>query len=311
MAVHRNSSSKAKKTTPTSPSELQVYLNGEFVPKSEAKISVFDHGLLYGDGVFEGIRSYNCLVFKLKEHMVRLQESAHTIMLELPLSAEELTEAIVETLKRNKLRDAYIRVVVTRGVGDLGLDPANCKTPGVFIITDTIILYPESYYRNGMEIITVPTVRNLPEAVNPALKTLNYLNNIMAKIEAKNSNYREALMLNHQGYVAECTGDNIFIVKNGILLTPPTYLGALRGITRQAIMDLALRNDLPCQERVLTRHDLYNADETFLTGTAAEVIPVVKIDGRKIGIGKPGKITRKLMSSFRDLTKRDGVRYTL
>ncbi len=310
MAMNRSSSHKTKKTISTS-NGLLVYLDGKFVPKDEAKISVFDHGLLYGDGVFEGIRAYNGLIFKLKEHLIRLKESAHTIMLELPLTIQELTEAIVETLKRNRLRDAYIRVVVTRGVGDLGLDPGLCKTPTVFIITDEIVLYPESFYRNGMEIITVPTVRNLPEAINPALKTLNYLNNIMAKIEAKNSNYREALMLNHQGYVAECTGDNIFIVKNGIVQTPPTYLGALRGITRQAILDLALRNDIPSQERVLTRHDLYNADEAFLTGTAAEVIPVVKIDGRRIGMGKPGKTTRKLMSTFRDLTKSDGVRYTL
>ena len=311
MAIHRGSSHKSKKVMQTTQSDPLVYLNGEYLPKNEAKVSVFDHGLLYGDGVFEGIRSYNCLVFKLKEHLTRLQESAHTIMLKLPLTLEEMSEAIVETLKRNHLRDAYIRVVVTRGEGDLGLDPANCKSPNLFIITDKIILYPEDFYRNGMEIITVPTVRNLPEAINPALKTLNYLNNIMAKIEAKNSNYKEALMLNHQGYVAECTGDNIFIVKNGIVQTPPTYLGALRGITRQAIMDLALRNDLPCQERVLTRHDLYNADECFLTGTAAEVVPVVKIDGRKVGTGKPGKVTRKLMSAFHDLTRKDGVRYTL
>jgi len=232
-------------------------------------------------------------------------------MLNIPLTLDQFEDAIVETLKRNQLRDAYIRVVVTRGMGDLGLDPANCKKPSLFIITDKITLYPESYYRNGMEIITVPTVRNLPEAINPALKSLNYLNNILAKIEAKNSNYREAIMLNHQGYVTECTGDNIFIVKNGIVQTPPTYLGALRGITRQAIMDLALRNDIPCQEKVLTRHDIYNADECFLTGTAAEVVPVVKVDGRQIGTSKPGKTTRKLMSSFHDLTRKDGVHYTL
>ena len=309
--MNSSGSRKSKKAVQTASAEIQIYLDGEFVPKSQAKVSVFDHGLLYGDGVFEGIRAYSCLVFKLKEHLIRLWESAHTIMLQIPMTQEEMMEAIIETLKRNHLRDAYIRVVVTRGVGDLGLDPANCKRPTVFIITDKIVLYPESFYRNGMDIITVPTVRNLPEAVNPALKSLNYLNNIMAKIEAKNSNYREALMLNHQGYVAECTGDNVFIVKNGILLTPPTYLGALRGITRQAIMDLALRNDIPCQERVLTRHDLFNADEAFLTGTAAEVVPVVKIDGRQVGRGKPGQVTRKLMSAFRDLTKKDGARYTL
>ncbi|MBI4358389.1 MAG: branched-chain-amino-acid transaminase [Candidatus Omnitrophica bacterium] len=311
MAIHRSSSHKSKKLLQTAQPEPLIYLNGEFVPKGEAKISVFDHGLLYGDGVFEGIRSYNCLIFKLNEHLIRLRESAHTIMLKLPLTAEEMADAIVETLKRNHLRDAYIRVVVTRGEGDLGLDPANCKSPNYFVITDKIVLYPESFYRDGMEIITVPTVRNLPEAINPALKTLNYLNNIMAKIEAKNSNYKEALMLNHQGYVAECTGDNVFLVKNGLVQTPPTYLGALRGITRQAIMDLALRNDMPCQERILTRHDLFNADEAFLTGTAAEVVPVVKIDGRQIGKGKPGKVTRKLMSLFQDLTRKDGVRYTL
>ena len=310
MATNKSKSKKVAQQISAS-SELVVYLDGEFIPKNEAKVSVFDHGLLYGDGVFEGIRSYNCLVFKLKEHLIRLYESAHTIMLTIPLNMEEVTDVIIETLKRNQLRDAYIRVVVTRGVGDLGLDPANCKKPSLFVITDKIVLYPESFYRNGMEIITVPTVRNLPEAINLALKSLNYLNNILAKIEAKNSNYREAIMLNHQGYVAECTGDNIFTVKNGIVQTPPTYLGALRGITRQAIMDLALRNDLPCQEKVLTRHDIFNADECFLTGTAAEVVPVVKVDGRKIGTGKPGKTTRKLMSSFHDLTRKDGVRYTL
>ena len=304
---------KSKKLTKTgsASAEPYVYLNGGFVAKSKATISVFDHGLLYGDGVFEGVRAYNCLVFKLKEHLVRLEESAHTILLGLPYSQDEMIDAVTETLKKNKLRDAYIRVVVTRGPGDLGLDPAKCKKPTFFIITDKIVLYPDSFYRNGMDIITVPTVRNLPEAINPAIKSLNYLNNIMAKIEAKNSNYQEALMLNSQGYVAECTGDNIFIVKKGILQTPASHVGVLKGITRQAIMDLALRNDIPCQERILTRHDLFNADEAFLTGTAAEVIPVVKIDGRQIGTGKPGRMTRKLMSAFRDLTKKDGVRYTL
>ena len=291
--------------------EPLIYINGEFFPKSEAKISVFDHGLLYGDGVFEGIRAYNCLVFKLKEHLDRLYESAHTIMLEIPNTKEEMTEIILETLRANQLRDAYIRVVVTRGTGDLGLDPQKCKKATVFVIAGGITLYPEKMYRNGMDIITVPTVRNLPEAVNPAIKSLNYLNNIMAKIEANNSGYIEALMLNHQGYVAECTGDNIFIVKERILFTPPTYVGVLEGITRQAIIDVARRNDIPFQEKLLTRHDLFNADEAFLTGTAAEVIPVVKIDGRVIGAGKPGKVTAKLRSAFGDLTKKDGVRYNL
>lgn len=296
--------------------ELLIYLDGKWVPKSEAKISVFDHGLLYGDGVFEGIRSYNGLVFKLKEHLKRLWESAHTLMLEIPLSQKEMQSVILETLKRNKLMNAYIRVVVTRGVGDLGLDPAKCKKATVFIITDKITLYPESMYDDGLNIITVPTVRNLPEAVNPSIKSLNYLNNILAKIEAKNSGCVEAMMLNAQGYVAECTGDNIFMIqKDGALdggpqlLTPPTYLGALKGITRQAIIEVAREKKIAFEERVLTRHDFFNADEVFLTGTAAEVIPVVKIDGRVIGAGKPGPVTAQLRKGFHLLTQKDGVKY--
>ncbi len=300
--------------------ELQIYLDGKWYPKSEAKVSVFDHGLLYGDGVFEGIRAYDGLVFKLDEHLKRLWESAHTLMLTIPLDAKELKSAIIETLKRNHLTDAYIRVVVTRGVGDLGLSPWLCKKATVFIITDKITLYPKSLYQKGLEIITVPTVRNLPEAVNPSIKSLNYLNNIMAKIEAKNGGCMEALMLNHQGYVAECTGDNIFMirktgkgstVKDYILLTPPTYLGALKGITRQAIVEIAAKIKLPFEERILTRHDLFNANEVFLTGTAAEVIPVVKLDGRGIGEGKPGKITNLLLKEFQLLTRKDGERYAL
>lgn len=295
---------------------LLVYLDGQWYPKEKAKVSVYDHGLLYGDGVFEGIRSYGGLIFKLNEHLDRLWESAHTIMLNIPMSQQEMQKAIIETLKRNRLKDAYIRVVVTRGVGDLGLDPALCKRPSVFIITDKIVLYPEALYKNGLKIITVPTVRNLPEAVNPSIKSLNYLNNILAKIEAKNSGCMEALMLNHQGYVAECTGDNVFMVKNSgrskkpLLLTPPTYLGALKGITRQAIIEIAQSRKIAFEERVLTRHDLFNADEVFLTGTAAEVIPVVQIDGRVIGSGKPGKTTQVLLKAFHSLTRRDGVRYT-
>ncbi len=300
--------------------ELQVYIDGKWYPKSEAKISIFDHGLLYGDGVFEGIRAYSGLVFKLDEHLKRLWESAHTLMLTIPLDVRALKAAIIETLKRNQLTDAYIRVVVTRGVGDLGLSPWLCKKATVFIITDKITLYPKSLYQKGLEIITVPTVRNLPEAVNPSIKSLNYLNNIMAKIEAKNGGCMEALMLNHQGYVAECTGDNIFmikkigkgsLVKDYILLTPPTYLGALKGITRQAIIEIAEKIKLPFEERILTRHDLFNANEVFLTGTAAEVIPVVKLDGRGIGEGKPGKITHLLLKEFQALTRKDGERYTL
>lgn len=298
--------------------EVQVFLDGNWYPKSKAKISVFDHGLLYGDGVFEGIRAYRGLVFMLKEHLDRLWESAHTLMLEIPMSPQEMEKVIVETLRRNRLKDAYVRVVVTRGTGDLGLDPAKCKNPSVFVITDKIVLYPESFYRKGLEIITVPTVRNFPEAVNPSIKSLNYLNNILAKIEAKNSGCVEALMLNHQGYVAECTGDNVFMVKRenkrgGLvrLLTPPSYLGALKGITRQAIMEIAEKKKIAVKEQVLTRHDLFNADEVFLTGTAAEVIPVVKIDGRMIGSGRPGRVTQALRKAFHSRTRTDGVRYKL
>ncbi len=296
--------------------ELLVYLDGVWVPKSEAKISIFDHGLLYGDGVFEGIRSYRGLVFKLQEHLDRLWESAHTLLLDIPISKKEMEKCIIETLRRNRLTDAYIRVVVTRGVGDLGLDPSLCKKPTIFIITDKIVLYPETLYRKGLKIITVPTVRNLPEAVNPSIKSLNYLNNIMAKIEARNSGCMEALMLNHQGYVVECTGDNIFMVKESpegkpLLITPPVYLGALKGITRQAIIEIAEKKKVAFEERVITRHDLFNADEVFLTGTAAEVIPVVEIDGRRIGAGKPGKVTASFLKHFHVMTKTDGVRYQI
>jgi len=297
---------------------IQIYIDGKFYAKENAKISVFDHGLLYGDGVFEGIRSYDSCIFKLEEHLDRLWESAHTLMIEIPMSKAEMQKAIIQTLKRNGFTDSYIRCIVTRGVGDLGLDPSLCKVPTVIIITDKIKLYPEAFYVNGLNIITVPTVRNLPEAVNPSIKSLNYLNNILAKIEAKNSGCVEALMLNHQGYVAECTGDNIFMVKyqqgsaaKAELLTPPTYLGALKGITRQGIIEIAAKQKLRFEERVMTRHDLFNADEVFLTGTAAEVIPVVKIDGRVIGSGKPGAVTQKLLKGFREIVRKDGIRYSI
>ncbi len=294
---------------------IQIYIDGKFYAKENAKISVFDHGLLYGDGVFEGIRSYGSCIFKLDEHLDRLWESAHTLMISIPMTKKEMEKAIIETLKRNGLTDSYIRCIVTRGVGDLGLDPSLCKLPTVIIITDKIKLYPEALYENGLNIITVPTVRNLPEAVNPSIKSLNYLNNILAKIEAKNSGCMEALMLNHQGYVAECTGDNVFMVKyegrarKPLLLTPPTYLGALKGITRQGIIEIAAKQKINFEERVLTRHELFNADEVFLTGTAAEVIPVVKIDGRVIGTGKPGAVTKKLLKGFRELVRKDGTLY--
>ncbi|MGE4357172.1 MAG: branched-chain-amino-acid transaminase [Candidatus Omnitrophota bacterium] len=290
---------------------IKIYLNGKMVAKEEAKISIFDHGLLYGDGVFEGIRSYNCLVFKLKEHIDRLYESAHTIMLNIPLSKEEMAKAIVETLKINRLRDAYIRVVVTRGEGDLGLDPRKCKKPNVFIIADKIVLYPDKYYREGLEIITVPTQRNIPEALNPQIKSLNYLNNILAKIEAINCGVEEAIMLNTLGYVAECTGDNIFMIKDNHLITPPPYVGILKGITRETVMELAEKDGIKVREDIITRHDLYNAEECFLSGTAAEIIPVVKIDSRIIGNGKPGKTTLKLMRAFKKLTRTEGVKYKI
>jgi len=287
---------------------MKIYLNGKFVEKDNAKISVFDHGFLYGDGAFEGIRSYRRLVFKLREHIDRLFETAHTMMLQIPLSKAELTRAITSTLKENNLDNAYIRVIVTRGEGDLGLDPRKCKGKGnVVIIADKITLYAEELYRKGLAIITVPTPRNLPEALNPQLKSLNYLNNIFAKIEANNSGFDEAIMLDYQGYVAECTGDNIFIVKEGRLLTP--WQGRLRGITREAVLELAHKSKIPTKECLITRHEVYNADECFLTGTAAEIIPVVKVDGRAIGGGKPGAMTQKLTKLFHDLTKTNGVKY--
>ena len=287
-----------------------IYINGKFYEKDEAKISVFDHGLLYGDGVFEGIRSYNRRVFKLKEHIDRLFESSQSIMLKIPLTKEQLIRAVVQTIKANKLDNAYIRLVVTRGEGDLGLDPRKCyKGSTVIIIADRIALYPEKLYREGLTIVTVPTVRNLPEALNPQIKSLNYLNNILAKIEAGNAGCDEAIMLDSLGYVAECTGDNIFVAKNGHLYTPPQCMGTLRGITRDSVLEIARKNKIPAHEHVITRHEVYISDECFLTGTAAEIIPVVKVDGRVIGAGKPGKLTLSLMKKFKELTRKQGVKY--
>ncbi len=289
---------------------MKVYIDGKFYEKKDAKISVFDHGLLYGDGVFEGIRSYDHLVFKLKAHVERLFESAHTLMLGIPLTPQEMLKAVISTLKVNKLKDAYIRVVVTRGEGDLGLDPRKCKgAASVIIITDKIVFYPQKLYREGLEIITVPTVRNLPEALNPQIKSLNYLNNILAKIEANNCGYQEAIMLDSMGYVAECTGDNLFIVKRDELYTPPQCMGTLRGITRDTVLEIAKKDRIATHEHVITRHEVYISDEAFLTGTAAEIIPVIKVDGRLIGRGSPGKTTLMLMKEFRKLTKTKGVKY--
>ena len=281
----------------------KVWLNGELVPREEAKISVFDHGLLYGDGVFEGIRSYGGKVFRLQQHVRRLFDSALGIRLAIPMSPQAMADAIVATLKANALDDSYIRVVVTRGTGTLGLDPNRCENPAVFIITDRIALYPEELYRNGLEVITAATMRNHPNAVNPRLKSLNYLNNILAKIEAIDAGTLEAVMLNHLGYVAECTGDNLFIVRDGVLFTPPISAGILEGVTRDEILSIARGQNIQVREENLTRHDLYVADECFLTGTAAEVIAVVTIDKRTIGDGKPGPVTRRLAEEFHRRTR--------
>jgi branched-chain amino acid aminotransferase len=285
---------------------MKIYIDGKYYDEKNAKISVFDHGLLYGDGVFEGIRAYNGRVFKLKEHIDRLFYSAKAILLTIPISHAEMMKAVVDTCRKNKLRDGYIRLVVTRGKGTLGLNPNRCKNPSVICIADKIQLYPEEMYEKGMEIVTVATTRNLHNSVNPAIKSLNYLNNILAKIEANIAGVEEAIMLNSQGFVAECTGDNLFIIKGDQLLTPPLSAGALYGITRGTVMDLARESGLQVAEPNLTRYDVYNADECFLTGTGAEIIPVTKIDGRVIGTGKPGQGTRGLVAKYRALTKVSG-----
>jgi len=285
---------------------MKIYIDGKYYDERNARISVFDHGLLYGDGIFEGIRAYNGRVFKLKEHTDRLFYSAKSILLKIPMNHAEVMDAIVETCRRNRVRDGYIRLVVTRGAGTLGLNPNRCKNPSLIIIAGKIQLYPPELYQRGMEIITVPTTRNLHSALNPAIKSLNYLNNILAKIEANNAGCEEAIMLNAEGFVAECTGDNIFIVKEGHLFTPPLSAGALYGVTRRVVMDLATQSGLAVSEPNLTRYDLFNADECFLTGTAAELMPVVKIDGREIGSGKPGPVTASLVTQYHALTKASG-----
>ena len=279
---------------------MKIFLDGEFVEKEDAKISVFDHGLLYGDGIFEGIRVYRKCVYRLQEHLERLWHSAKDILLEIPMSPKEMEEAVCESCRQNGIVDGYIRLLVTRGKGDLGLSPNSCPNPSVIIIADTIRLYPEDHYTEGLSIVTVPTRRSGPAALNPAIKSLNYLNNILAKMEAAQSGALEAIMLNDQGYVAECTGDNIFIVHKGRMYTPDVSNGALRGITRGAVIELAESEGIPIKECNLTRHEIWNADECFLTGTAAELIPVVKLDGRVIGSGKPGEVTKKLHLAFHE-----------
>ncbi|OYD10008.1 branched-chain-amino-acid transaminase [Paludifilum halophilum] len=287
--------------------ERWVYMNGEYRRKAEATVSVFDHGFLYGDGVFEGIRVYEGNVFRLREHLERLYDSAKSILLNIPHSIDELEEAVVEAVRKNGLYNAYIRLVVSRGKGELCLDPAKCADPQMIIIVDQVKMFPQKLYDQGLKIITVPTRRNIPDALNPKIKSLNYLNNILVKIEANQAGVSEALMLNSDGYVAEGSGDNIFIAKGGILYTPPGYVGALDGITRRAILDLCDRLGYEVKEQPFTRHDVYIADECFLTGTAAEVIAVVEVDGRPIGNGQPGSISRHLRKEFRKLVTVDGV----
>ena len=281
----------------------QIYINGKLVPKAEATVSVFDHGLLYGDGVFEGLRSYSGKVFRLEEHVRRFFESALAICLEIPMSEAEMCKAINDTLAINEIQDGYIRAIVTRGCGTLGLDPDLCKNPQVIIIADSVSLYPDELYEKGLEIITASTIRNHPAALSPRIKSLNYLNNIMAKIEGKQAGCVEALMLNHKGEVAECTGDNIFLVRNGVLMTPPLDAGILGGVTRDAVIEIAQEAGTEVQVTSLTRHDVFVADECFLTGTAAEVISVVKVDARTIGTGKPGPMTLDLKERFHRLTR--------
>ncbi len=289
----------------------KVNINGEIFSPENAKISVFDHGLLYGDGVFEGIRFYNSKIFKFDEHIDRLDQSARHILLKLPMSLNEIKQETIKTIKASNMKDGYIRLIVTRGVGTLGISPYKCEKAQLIIIVDIISLYPEELYENGMEIITVPTQRNMSEAVSPRVKSLNYLNNVLAKIEAVNAGFEEAIMLNKYGFVAECTGDNIFIVKNKILITPPAYMGALEGITRNTVMEIATEmgknSDISVKQRVMSRHDVFSSDECFLTGTAAEVIPVTKVDGRPIGNGKVGEITETLRKAFLELTQTTGT----
>lgn len=285
-----------------------IFLGGEFVKKEDAKVSVYDHGFLYGDGVFEGIRVYGGNIFRLHQHLKRLYNSAKAIMLEIPYSYEELTDILVKAVRKNEFEDAYIRVVVSRGEGDLGLDPNNCSNPNLIVIVEKLAIYPKHLYESGLEIVSVGSRRNAPDVLSPKLKSLNYLNNILVKIEAHLAGASEALMMNNQGYVAECSADNIFIVKNQTIYTPPGYIGALEGITREAIMELAEELGYNVKEEPFTRHDVYTAEEVFLTGTAAEVIAVVKVDGRQVGDGTPGPITTTLLDAFRRRVTVDGVK---
>ncbi len=282
-------------------------MNGDLVPEEEATISVFDHGFLYGDGVFEGIRAYDGRIFRLKEHIDRLYESAHCIMLDIPLTPEEMEQAVIDTVNANELSDAYIRLVVSRGKGDLGLNPKNCPGCQIVIIAGKITIFPEERYTEGIEAVTVPTRRNVVGALDPRIKSLNYLNNILAHIEAARAGAREALLLNSEGYVTEGAADNIFVYRRGILWTPPVYVGILEGITREAVMRLAREEGIPVEESPITRHDVYTSDECFVTGTAAEIMPIVEVDGRSIGTGKPGPLTQQLTRRYRELVVEEGA----
>ena len=287
----------------------KIWLDGSIVDESEAKISVFDHGILYGDGIFEGIRFYEGRVFRLTEHIERLFLSAKAILLKLPWTVEEVCEYTLDTIRANGLKDGYIRLVITRGVGDLGLNPYLCEVPSMFIIASGITLYPDELYVNGLEVVTCSTRRPTPASLSPQVKSLNYLNNVMAKVEALKAGAKEGLMLNEQGYVAECTGDNVFIVKKGEVITPPVSDGSLDGITRQVIFDLCGELGISIREASLTRYDIYTADESFLTGTAAETIPMVMLDEREIGNGRPGELSLKLIDAFRKLVRSEGTAF--
>lgn len=287
---------------------MKIYMNDGLVDRADAKVSVFDHGLLYGDGIFEGIRLYDGCVFKLDEHLERLEYSAKAIMLNLPWTRQELSDAVCETCRANNLKNGYIRLVVTRGVGSLGLSIKNCDAPQLIIIADTIQLYPKEFYENGLKIITVPTRRCNAAALPPTVKSLNYLNNILAKIEAQHLGYHEAIMLNDQGYVAECTGDNIFVIHKGVLVTPASSAGALKGITRDTAITISEELGIPWREANLTRYDVWVADELFLTGTAAEIVPIIEVDARPIGDGRPGPITGKFLEAFRRRVSVEGTK---
>jgi branched-chain amino acid aminotransferase len=286
---------------------MKIYIDGAFYPEPEAKVSVFDHGLLYGDGIFEGIRFYEGRVFRLQEHLERLYDSAKAIALKIPLTLEEMQEATLETIRQNGLRDGYIRLLVTRGKGNLGLSPDRCPKASVIIIADKIQLYPAEKYEKGMVMVTCATRRATPAALLPAVKSLNYLNNIMAKVEASHAGADEGVMLNEQGYIAECTGDNLFVVKRGVVTTPPVYAGALCGINRGVVLEICQELGIPTREAEMTRYDVYTADECFLTGTAAEVIAAIVLDTRPIGTGRPGPVTERIIARFRELTRSTGT----